>query len=96
MKVRYTATALLEIDEILSYIAEHSPRGAAAVKARIDQTIATLTEFPEMAQRTDESEVRRIPVGSYPYLIFYAVEEEYIIILHVRHGARRPLGKPKK
>jgi plasmid stabilization system protein ParE len=96
MNVRYTATALLEVNELLAYIAERSPRGAAAVKARIDRTVATLAEFPEMAQRTDEPSVRRVPLGSYPYLIFYAMEREEIAILHVRHSARRPLWEGRR
>jgi plasmid stabilization system protein ParE len=28
------------------------------------------------------------PVPSYPYLIFYTVEADEVVILHVRHGAR--------
>jgi plasmid stabilization system protein ParE len=30
-----------------------------------------------------------MPVRSSPYLIFYTVKGDEIVILHVRHGARR-------
>jgi toxin ParE1/3/4 len=53
-------------------------------------------DFPEMAQPTDEPGVRRMLIGRYPYLIYYAVENDEIVILHVRHGARRPLWETKK
>jgi plasmid stabilization system protein ParE len=35
--------------------------------------------------------VRVIPLGRYPYLIFYTIAEDELIILHVRHGARKPV-----
>jgi plasmid stabilization system protein ParE len=42
-----------------------------------------------MAQETREPGVRRIPAGRYPYLVYYTVEANEVVILHVRHGARR-------
>ena len=34
--------------------------------------------------------VRRLPLGNYPYVIFYTVEADEVAILRIRHGARRP------
>jgi toxin ParE1/3/4 len=89
MRVRYTATALSETEEIISYIAEHNRSAAVAVRERIERTIALLAEIPEMAQLTDEPGVRKLPLRSYPYVIFYTVNGDELVILHVRHGARR-------
>jgi plasmid stabilization system protein ParE len=89
MQMRYTATALRELDEIFQYIAERSPAAAKAIVERVEQTVALLADFPEMAQRTNERGVLRMPVGSYPFLVFYTIENDEIVILHVRHGARR-------
>jgi addiction module RelE/StbE family toxin len=89
MRIRYTATALLEIDDIALYISERNPAAAKALIDRIRNAIATLAEIPEMAQTTDEPGVRRLPLGSFPFLIFYTVENDEVVILHVRHGARR-------
>jgi plasmid stabilization system protein ParE len=90
VKVRYAETAIAEIEEILSYIAECNRTAAIAVRARIERTVSALALTPEMAQRTDEPGVRRMPVGSYPYLIFYTIEGDEVVILRVRHRARRP------
>jgi toxin ParE1/3/4 len=89
MKVRYTATSLIEIDQIFAYIAERNFQAAVVVRGRIEGTIAALGDNPKMAQLTDEAGVRRMPVRSSPYLIFYTVKGDEIVILHVRHGARR-------
>jgi toxin ParE1/3/4 len=89
MKVRYSETALAEINEIFAYISEQNAPAAKRIVARIERTINNLGDFPEMAQETREAGVRRIPAGRYPYLVYYTVEAEEIVILHVRHGARR-------
>lgn len=89
MKIRYTDTAAVELEDILAYIAERNPSAGAALALRVERTIATLLEFPEMAQVTDEPDVRRMPVGRYPFMIFYIVEEDELVILHIRHTSRR-------
>ncbi|HEY4775236.1 MAG TPA: type II toxin-antitoxin system RelE/ParE family toxin [Xanthobacteraceae bacterium] len=43
-----------------------------------------------MTQETEEPNVRRMPVGRYPFLVFYTVDQDEVVILHVRHGARKP------
>jgi addiction module RelE/StbE family toxin len=89
MKIRYTETALVEINEVFSYISERNAPAAKRVVARIEQTIQNLGDFPEMAQEADEPGVRRMPVTRYPFIVFYAIDTDEVVILHVRHGARR-------
>lgn len=46
MKVRFTATALAEINEIRGHITKESPIAAKAVILRIEQVVARIAEFP--------------------------------------------------
>jgi len=39
---------------------------------------------------TEDSSIRRMTTSPYPYLIFYEVAGEEVIIHAVRHGARDP------
>jgi hypothetical protein len=32
-----------------------------------------------------------MPVGRYPYLLFYAEKGNDILVLHVRHASRKPV-----
>jgi toxin ParE1/3/4 len=96
MKIRYAETALAEVEQIFSYIAEHNRSAAIDLRDRIERTVGALAEIPEMAQATDDPGVRRMPVTSYPYVVFYTVEANELVVLHVRHGARRPLADMKK
>lgn len=88
MKVRFTATALAELDRIAQYIARDNPQAAATVGNRVEQLIGRLAEFPQMAYATDEEGVHVVPVGRFPYLLFYSVKDGEVIVLHVRHAAR--------
>jgi plasmid stabilization system protein ParE len=47
-----------------------------------------------MGQPTDLEGVRRILVSPYPYLIFYRVTEDTVIIMRIWHAARNPSGAP--
>lgn len=94
MKLRYTTPAARDLDRILTYLAERSPQGARNVQARIQETISLLLEYPGVGQPTSRRGMRRIVVSPYPYLIFYRVTGEAIIIHAIRHGARNPASMP--
>jgi toxin ParE1/3/4 len=90
MRVRYTATALLEAAEILAYIAENNPAAAARISTEIERTVERLSQYPfSSALETDRTETRIARVRRSPYLIFYTVAEEEVVILHVLHGSRQ-------
>jgi len=54
----------------------------------IERLTRGLTDFPEIGQRSDEMKVRVILAGRFPYRIYYGVETDEIVILHIRHAAR--------
>lgn len=91
MRIRYTETALRELDEILAYISDRNMTAATAVRARFEGVTGQLSQFPYMAQETSQPGVRRLPLGNFPYVIFYTVEGNEVVILRIRHAARRPL-----
>jgi toxin ParE1/3/4 len=90
MRVRYTDTALAEIEEIFSYIASDNQSAASIVIAQVAHTIRLIGSFPKMGRLKYRQVVRMLPVRRYPqYLVFYAIEGNEVVILNVRHGARR-------
>lgn len=88
MRVRYTETALAEVEQIFAYIREHNAAAAARVVAAIETTVERLREHPRSAHESDEADVRMTPVGRYPYLIFYRLDRDELQIVRVLHGAR--------
>ena len=94
MRLRYTSPALGDLAEILDYVAARSPKGSRNVQARIKQITEFLLQFPRAGTPTDDPVIRRIVTMPYPYLIFYEVSGEDVIIHAVGHGARDPSGMP--
>ena len=88
MKTRYTETALLEIEGAVSYLLERSPSGAATFADLIDAAVARLLDHPYSAEETEIQGVRRVYIRRFRYSMFYTVDEDEIVILHLRHAAR--------
>jgi toxin ParE1/3/4 len=91
MKVRYTTTALGEIDDILTYIAKDNPLAADEVSGLLDAMIARIADYPRLAIETDVPGVHVVPLLPYKYLVFYNVQQESVIIRNVQHAARARL-----
>jgi plasmid stabilization system protein ParE len=94
VRLRYTLPALADLAGVLDYIAVHSPQGARRVHARIKAITELLLLHPLVGRRTNDPAIRRMTVASYPYLIFYEVTENEVIIHAIRHGARDPSDMP--
>ena len=60
------------------------------MQARIQAIIELLLQHPHSGRITSNGRLRRMVVPPYPYLIFYEVTEDDIVIHGVRHAARRP------
>jgi toxin ParE1/3/4 len=90
LNLRYTPKALAELADILDYIAARSPQGARKVQARIQTIAGVLAQHPLSGQLTSERGLRRAVTPPYPYLIFYEVTADEVVIVGIRHGAREP------
>jgi plasmid stabilization system protein ParE len=94
MRLRYTRPALADLNSILDYIATHSTQGAARVHARIEAITNLLLSRPRIGVQTEDPSIRRINTSPYPYLIFYEIADDEVVIHAVRHGARDPASMP--
>ncbi len=64
------------------------------MKESIKATERMLIQFPLVGQPTRLTWLRRIVTGPYPYVIFYEVSGDEVVIHAVRHGARQPSSMP--
>lgn len=94
MIIRFTPEAAVELEDILSYLASHSPGGARNVSTRIRQVLENLSEYPLTGLLTSLEPMRRVAVTPYPYLIFYLPGGDEIIVVGIRHAARDPSSMP--
>ncbi len=94
IRLRYTRPALADLASILDYVVEQSPKGAARIHARIEAVLDIVLAYPRIGTQTDEPGLRRVHARPYPYLIFYEVLGDEIIVHAVRHAVRDPSGMP--
>ena len=89
LRARFSPRAISDLDSIREYLLPHSPQGAESVRLAIAETIALLEQFPGAGRKSTINGVRVIPVVRYHYLIYHKVGTDDLLILHIRHGARR-------
>jgi toxin ParE1/3/4 len=90
MRVVYTDEALLDLDDILKYIAAHFPAAYQSFELRLHTIVLRIGQWPQSAQQVaGRPGVRIVPLVRYPYKIFYRVTAECVEILHIRHAARQ-------
>lgn len=90
MKVRYTPRAFRDLQDVFAYIDARSPLGGRNVKGRVHAIIEFIAAHPHSGRRIGKRNLRRMGVFPYPYLIFYRVVADEIVIVAVRHAARAP------
>ena len=92
MKVRYSPRAVADLGTIADYLTKRSPQGARAVERAIRTTVALIADFPGCGPAVEQRpNVRVLPVTRYPYLVFYTVADNAVVVLHIRHAARKPI-----
>ncbi|QGP80935.1 type II toxin-antitoxin system RelE/ParE family toxin [Sphingobium sp. CAP-1] len=89
MIVQFSAEAERDLEAITDYIAQDNPGRAIAFLRELREKCLGLTDFPErfpLVPRYEAFGVRRRVYGN--YLIFYHVEIDRIVIIHILHGAQ--------
>jgi toxin ParE1/3/4 len=92
LPVQYSENAHSDIRSIFDYISRDNPPAARKALAAIEAEIERLCHFPWNGRKTDEEDVMARTLSRYPYIVFYRVERDTLIILRVLHGARRHPG----
>lgn len=89
MIVRFTDEAERDLEDIGDHIAVDDAAVALRFVRTLRERCLTLTDFPHrfpLVERYGTAGMRRCLHGN--YLIFYRVEAEAVVIVHVLHGAR--------
>lgn len=80
--------AELDLEAILDYIDEHSPRAAERLAAAIDRKCALLARFPEMGRAREDLAPGLRSSRVEQYLILYRPTADGIEVVRFVHGAR--------
>ena len=90
-EIVWSASALVDMDGLASYIAADNPVAALRVLGQIDAAVERLAHTP-IGRRGRVTGSYEKPVPRLPYIIAYAVQpgpiDERIVILRIIHGTR--------
>jgi toxin ParE1/3/4 len=90
-KVRFTRRAERDLHEISEYISKRSP----AASVRFAEVVRDITEIlrnhPYLgAQNRENPNIRSWLVAGFPYRLHYLIRDGDLLVIHIRHAARRP------
>lgn len=95
-RVELSPRALVDIDDIVGHIHQHSPGNASRFRPRLFAKIGKLATFPRGYSRAPEAEhcsfdVRQSFVDRYRVLFTIRDMDSLVYVLTIRHGARREM-----
>lgn len=87
MTVRFSVSALADIQSIYDIVAQEAPSAAARIVSGIDEAAGRLDRFP-LSGRIGAVELTRELVVPLPHIVVYRVTEGAVEIIAVFHAAR--------
>ena len=87
MTVRWTPTALHDLEALAEYIAADAPGAAADMVAKILSGIEALRRQPQMGRKGRVAGTRELVIR--PYIVAYRPTRDTIDLLAIIHGTRR-------
>lgn len=91
--IKYTPAAIDDLDEIFSYISSDNVFAAEQLLENINHNIGKLAEFPNLGSVLSDEKYTLVQRGYRfivvnPYLVFYRLIDNSIIIHRILHGRR--------
>ena len=91
MTVQFTPSARVQFLSALDYIRKDNPSAALRFRKKAESVLRRLETFPDSGRRVPEfPELPYREVIVAPYRFFYRIEERWVWIVAVWHGAQRP------
>jgi len=87
MTIRWTPTALRDLECLHAYIAEDNDDAAAAMVEKILVGLESVRRFPGMGRRGRLAGTREFVVP--PFAVIYQAKQDVIQVEAIIHGARR-------
>ena len=90
--VRYKRAASAEVEAAITCYAQPGVDQASSFIEDLERTEAHLRALPALYQRV-EGDIRRAVLRSFPYSIFYVIEQDEVIVLACMHQHQEPRAR---
>ena len=89
MLVKWTRTALLNLDNAIQYIAEDRPMAAKEIGQKIWCSVKILADHPGAGRPGRVSGTRELVISGLPFILPYIEKEGILYILRVLHTSMK-------
>ena len=89
MKIRWSPTAISDLELIRDYIAQDSPLAARKVANRIKESVNRLINFPLSGRAGRVPETRELVIPGTSFVAAYTIQDNEVRIASVLHGRQR-------
>ena len=86
MKVRWSPTAVSDLESIRDYIARDSPSAARKVANRIKESVNRLSNFPLSGRAGRVQGTRELVIPGTSFIAAYTIQRDEVQIAAVLHG----------
>ena len=87
--VRYKRAAAAEVEAAIFRYAQPEINQLSAFVKDLERTESHLRTQPALYQRV-EGEIRRAVLRRFPYLLFYVIEKDQVVVLAFMHQHQKP------
>jgi plasmid stabilization system protein ParE len=92
LKVILHRRAERDLQDIHDYLLSAAGAKAAdRVRVHLRRKIGLLARSPHLGRPTSNPDIRLLAPTRYPYRVYYTLTDAAVIVLHIRHSARRDL-----
>jgi toxin ParE1/3/4 len=88
MKIRWSPTAISDVEEIRDYITTDDPKTAQKISAMILKSVGGLSSFPLLGRTGRIPCTRELVITGTPFIAAYRVDEDEVVISKVLRGRR--------
>ena len=89
MELKWTPSALGDLDDAGDYIREDNPPAAAEMGRRVQEAVEYLEHHPNLGRTGRLRGMRELVVSGTPFIVVYRVHLDQIQVLRVLHHARK-------
>ncbi|ACM19804.1 toxin, RelE family [Geotalea daltonii FRC-32] len=89
MRIKWLRQALLDLDEVESYIARDNPVAAIGVVTKIVKMVSVLEKQPGLGRPGRVPGSKELVIPDTPFIVPYRVKDGLVQVLRVYHTSRR-------
>jgi addiction module RelE/StbE family toxin len=89
MRLRWTAGALRDLENIVDHLFDQTPQHAPRLVRSIYEAVAALRTFPSRERAGKKAGTRELVMASLPYVVVYQVAGDLVHVVRILHGAQQ-------